>query len=79
MSTSLRDIEAAALALPDEQRAQLAQRLYASLDRDPDIEAAWADEIRRRVADLEAGLVETIPAEQALAEVRWRFSEEDSR
>jgi putative addiction module component (TIGR02574 family) len=74
MSTSLRDIEAAALELPEEERAQLAQRLYASLDRDPDIEAAWAAEIRRRVADLEAGLVETIPAEQVLAEARRRLA-----
>lgn len=74
MSTSLRDIEAAALELPEEERAQLAQRLYASLDRDADIEAAWAAEIRRRVADLEAGLVETIPAEQALAEARRRLT-----
>jgi putative addiction module component (TIGR02574 family) len=79
MSTSLRDIEAAALELPEEERAQLAHRLYASLDRDAEVEAAWAAEIRRRVADLEAGLVETIPAEQVLAEVRRRFSEEDSR
>jgi putative addiction module component (TIGR02574 family) len=46
-----------ALALPDDQRAELAMRLLQSLDRDvdPDAEEAWAVEIERRCAALDAG------------------------
>jgi len=46
MPTSVDDIDAAALELPADERARLAQRLFASLDRDPDVEAAWDAEIR---------------------------------
>ena len=37
------------------------------------IAAAWDEEIARRVAQLEAGEVETVPAEQVLAELRARL------
>ena len=52
-----------ALALPDDQRAELAVRLLQSLDQeiDPDAEEAWAIEIERRCAALDAG--ETTPSE----------------
>ena len=45
------------LALPDDQRAELAVRLLQSLDRevDPDAEESWAAEIERRCAALDAG------------------------
>ncbi len=70
MSSTLQALEAAALLLLSGQRARLAERLIASLDRDPEVETAWAEEIKRRIADLEAGLVDTIPAEQALEQAR---------
>jgi len=45
------------LALPDDQRAELAVRLLQSLDRevDADTEEAWAAEIERHCAALDAG------------------------
>ncbi len=45
--------------------------LIESLDpkSDPDIERAWADEIARRVAELNAGIVETIPWERVRNEM----------
>jgi putative addiction module component (TIGR02574 family) len=51
-----------ALALPDAQRAELATRLLQSLDRvvDPDAEEAWAIEIERRCAALDAGEAVTV-------------------
>ena len=70
MPSSLQSVEAAALELKQEERAQLAQRLLASLPRDLEVDAAWDEEIKRRVADLEAGLVETLPAEVVFAEAR---------
>lgn len=74
MSESVQALESAALLLPTEERARLAERLIASLDVDPDVEAAWAVEVRRRVKDWEAGLIEEIPADEALARIRARLS-----
>ena len=56
-----------ALALPDEERAALAGELIDSLDAevDPDAEAAWAAEIRARVASLEAGRAALVPWSEA--------------
>jgi putative addiction module component (TIGR02574 family) len=52
-----------ALALPSEARAALAGSLIKSLDEsvDEDAEAAWAEEIARRVRKFDAGKAKTIP------------------
>jgi putative addiction module component (TIGR02574 family) len=57
-----------ALALSAEDRAALAEALLASLGDDVTHapEGAWATEIERRITELEAGTVSTIP----LSEVR---------
>jgi putative addiction module component (TIGR02574 family) len=67
------DLESAALRLPREQRARLAERLIASLDEDAQIEQVWAAEIRRRVEDLRSGAVQTIPGEQVFEELKDLF------
>ena len=56
-----------ALKLPAEARAALAGSLIESLDEtvDEDVEAAWAEEIRRRLEGLDAGKAKTIPWSQA--------------
>jgi len=62
------DLLREALRLPPEARAALAAELIDSLDGvDPpeDVEAAWAEEIRRRLADVDAGVVKPIPWEEA--------------
>ncbi|HXQ76556.1 MAG TPA: addiction module protein [Gemmatimonadaceae bacterium] len=52
-----------ALALPTEDRAALAGSLLESLDTevDEDVEAAWGNEVNRRVTELNSGAVKTIP------------------
>lgn len=54
-----------ALRLAPRERAELAAEILASLDgpADPDAESAWADEIRRRVAAMDAGTAEFEPWE----------------
>ena len=51
-----------ALTLPPEARAALADSLLDSLDTDVDEDAAeqWRVEIRKRMAELEAGTVEAV-------------------
>lgn len=36
---------------------------------DPDVEAAWSEEIRRRLAEIDAGTVELIPWEEVRDEL----------
>ena len=56
-----------ALKLPVEARAALAGSLIESLDEtvDEDAEAAWAEEIARRVRELDSGKAKTIPRSEA--------------
>ena len=61
-----------ALALAPEERSALVLALLDSLDVEPDptVTKAWADELRRRKADLRSGTVQPIP----WAEARARLS-----
>jgi putative addiction module component (TIGR02574 family) len=78
MTKSAEAVLADALSLSEEERAEIAEKLLASLDGppDPDVDAAWEAEIRRRVAALDAGTMTTEPWETALqrieAELRKR-------
>ena len=63
-----------ALALSEAERAELAGSLLESLDGAPEdpaaVEAAWNEEIARRIKDLDSGKAQTVPWE----EVRHRIS-----
>ena len=74
MSTSLELLEAEALKLTPADRAHLLERLVASLDSDPEIEAAWEKEADRREAELESGSVPEVPGHEAMARLRSRLS-----
>ena len=76
MSTNADTILGTALALPPDEREWLAEELMASLDqhRDPEIEAAWATEIERRIAEVEAGEAETVSWEEARARIRAKLT-----
>ncbi|MEJ2187370.1 MAG: addiction module protein [Gemmatimonadota bacterium] len=69
----VQELESAALSLPRAEKARLAERLLASLDEDPDVDAAWRDEVRRRLAVYRAGEMESIPADEALKQARKRL------
>ena len=85
MSTNLstHEIIASALQLPLPAREEVIHALQESLidskiDHGPEepadeVEAAWADEIARRIADIDSGRVKTIPAEES---ERYIFGEE---
>ena len=67
MKSEVSKILEAALKLPPEARAAIAGSLIESLDEeiDENAEAAWADEIARRVQDLDSGKAKTIPWSKA--------------
>lgn len=60
------------LALPERERAAFAERLLESLDGppDPDADAAWQDEIARRLDEIDSGAVKLIPWESIREEIR---------
>jgi putative addiction module component (TIGR02574 family) len=70
MASRLETLEAESMDLPLEERVKLADRLIASVFRDNDIEEAWASEVERRVAEIEAGRTQMVPAADAIARAR---------
>jgi len=72
MQMTVEQIADEALALPSEARALLADRLVESLDPAEDgyIRQLWMREARRRVDEVRRGEVQTIPADEAIAQVR---------
>jgi putative addiction module component (TIGR02574 family) len=78
MGRKLQELYREATDLPERERAELAGMLIESLDGPPDenVEAAWAEEVERRVREIESGTVETIPWEQVRAELFSRMNDE---
>lgn len=74
MNSQLEIIEAEALKLPAAERTHLLERLIVSLDTDPEIEAAWAQEADRRESALDAGETTAIPGREAIARLRARLA-----
>lgn len=71
MSASLKQIEEQAKGLSAEERARLAESMLESLHTPvSEIEAAWAEEIERRVAAFDRGEIPAYPAEDVFAEAR---------
>lgn len=64
MSALLDELSKKSKALALEERAQLAQELLESVERevDPEVQAAWESEIASRIAKYERGEAKLIPA-----------------
>src|ERR1700676_5170922 len=77
MTPEVSDILKKGLALPPEARDKLAGSLLESLDEhppDPGIEAAWSEEIKRRIEDLDSGKLQLIPYEEVQRRLMARLS-----
>ena len=77
MSRTLQDLYREASELSESERAELAGLLLESLESEPeaDVEAAWAEEIERRVREIDSGKVKTVPWEQVRAQMHARLGE----
>jgi Putative addiction module component len=69
---SIEQLTEEVLSLPSGSRALLADKLVESLEFDTDsaIQAVWVTEAKSRRDDVRDGSVQTIPGEEALAQVR---------
>lgn len=64
-----------ALGLSEDDRAEVVEVLSQSIAQQPffenaDVEAAWAEEIKRRIDEIDQGKVKLIPGEQVMKNVR---------
>lgn len=74
MNAQLEVLEAEVLKLAPAERTRLLERLIASLDTDPEIEAAWDQEADRREAAMASGAVSAVPGHEAIARLQARLS-----
>jgi putative addiction module component (TIGR02574 family) len=76
MNTHAEQILQSALSLPLDDRMEIAESLMLSLNDEQaaEIEAAWSEEIKRRLDSIDKGEVKLIPAEQVMREMRERLN-----
>jgi putative addiction module component (TIGR02574 family) len=72
MPMTLDQIVEEASHLPREQVAEVVNRLTSALrtDVEPEIETAWKQETRRRLAELESGKVQAVPGDVVSERIR---------
>ena len=79
MGTLLKEIEAQAMQLPQNEQDELIHRLIVSRDGAPQdspeaIAKAWDEEIARRVADMDAGRTKWTPADEVMTKLRAKIA-----
>ena len=74
MARTARELFEEAMRLDPEERATLMRLLVDTLDAESDegVEDAWRVEIERRMAELDAGSVQTVPWEELRARLYRR-------
>jgi len=67
MNTTSQQLLQSALLLPEADLAEIAAELIGSLDGETgeDVEAAWDEEIKRRIEEIDSGKVKMVPWEEA--------------
>jgi putative addiction module component (TIGR02574 family) len=76
MTPQVSELLEKALTLSTQERGLLIDRLVETLDNEPaeeGVEAAWDEEIRRRVDDIRSVRVQTVPGEQVLGRLKARL------
>lgn len=58
-----------AMALPDDSRLKLAERLLSTVADEPSLESEHLQEVHRRIEEVRTGKVKTIPGEQVFREI----------
>jgi putative addiction module component (TIGR02574 family) len=76
MNPEVSDLLKRALALPPDERTALANTLLDSLEAaDESVQAAWDEEVARRMQDLQAGKAVTVPWEELHQELLAMLNE----
>jgi putative addiction module component (TIGR02574 family) len=77
MTHEAKELLQKASVLPDNERAELAANLIASLDEvsDPDADLAWQTEVTRRMNDVQTGKVNTVSRDEVQRKARSMLNE----
>ena len=70
MTKAFQNVQRQAMKLSNKERRLLANQL---LDKDK-LDPEWAEEIDRRVREIDEGKVKTIPGEKVLKEIRAKYA-----
>ena len=70
MPTPQEIVETQAMKLSPTERADLADKLWLSVHSRDEVDAAWEEEIVRRIRQIDAGEVECVPWATVMAELR---------
>lgn len=73
MSLTFQQLANEAMKLTPEERVDLAEKLWVSVDAPEAVAAAWDAAAERRMAELDAGTVDAIPFEDVIAELRTKL------
>ena len=75
MSRAAEEVLEAAMALTEEERAEVAERLQESVSpfATPEIAAAWKKEIARRIQEADEGTVPSVPEEEVDRRLREKY------
>lgn len=73
MAMTVESLAAEPMKLSAEDRLLLAERLMASVGPDPEVEAAWDEEIARRVELYRRGELESLPGAETMARIKAEF------
>ncbi len=76
MESEIKDIIESAMSLPPNLRASIAEILLESLDFEENFPVSneWLDEINRRCREIDQGKVRLMAGEEALAQLRKKYS-----
>jgi len=77
MGREISEIEAEIRALDRPEQERLLRVLLEELDGpfDPDADRAWLDEVQRRSAEFDAGLMKAVPADEVFERARARLKQ----
>lgn len=73
MPTPSQIVEAQAMNLPPQERAELAERLWLSVHSKEEVDDAWDAEVARRIREIDAGEAQTVPWATVMTELRAKL------
>lgn len=73
MPTPSQIVEAQAMNLPPQERAELAERLWLSVHSKEEVDDAWDAEVARRIREIDAGEAQTVPWSTVMTELRAKL------
>lgn len=74
MSANAKTLESEVMKLSREERADLADKLWLSVDDQIAVDAAWSLEIERRLREVAEGTADIVSHTDVVAEMRARYS-----